>query len=159
MWNDSKLSNILPNLPFLKSTKFDRRKIQKWLELLSKTVDDVWKTTSKFNLTIYQENLNGWPLSGDIRDLDDMIIILLPEEIVQKHKDELDNIELPTVKHEEKDKYHNLFKDWKDSGPSPLQNKDFPEEMFETAINTSNAGTTSVHDFLITHKELEQPST
>ena len=70
MWNDSKLSNILPNLPnkyqyfvlsynskkeikiTLKSTKFDRRKIQKYLELLSKTVDDVWKSTSKFNLTI-----------------------------------------------------------------------------------------------------------
>ena len=67
MWNDSKLSNILPNLPnkcqyfvlsynskfassiILKSTKFDRRKIQKCLELLSKSVEDVWKTTINLN--------------------------------------------------------------------------------------------------------------
>ena len=40
----------------LKTTKYDRRKIQKCLELLSQTVDNVWKNTSKFNLTIYQEN-------------------------------------------------------------------------------------------------------
>ena len=100
--------------------------------------------------------MNKWPLSSDIRNLYDIITIPIPEDIVQKHKDELNNIELPTVKHEEKDKYHNLFKDWKDSGPSPLQNKDFPEEIFEAAINTSNAGTTSVHDALIAHKELEQ---
>ena len=143
----------------MKSTKFDRRKIEKYLELLSKIVDDVWKTTSKFNLTLSQENLNKWPLSGDIRNLDDIITIPIPGEIVQKHKDELDNIELPTIKHGDKDKYYNLFKDGNDSGPAPLQNKNVPEEMFETAINTSNAGTTSVHDFLITHKELEQPTT
>ena len=61
MWNESKLSTILPNLPskcqyfvlsfkskqksdiLLKSTKYNRRKIQKCLELLSQTVDDVWK--------------------------------------------------------------------------------------------------------------------
>ena len=71
----------------LKSTKFNRRKIQECLELLSKTVDDVWKTTSKFNLTISQENLNEWPLSGDIRNLDGITTIRISEEIVQKHKD------------------------------------------------------------------------
>ena len=42
----------------LKTTKYDRRKIQKCLELLSQTVDNVWRNTSKFNLTIYQENLS-----------------------------------------------------------------------------------------------------
>ena len=51
-----------------------------------------------------------------------------------------------------KDKYHNLFKDRNSSGPAPLQNKDFPEEMFEAAINISKADTTSVHDALIAHK-------
>ena len=66
----------------MKSTKFDRRKIEKYLELLSKIVDDVWKTTSKFNLTLSQENLNKWPLSGDIRNLDDIITIPIPGEIV-----------------------------------------------------------------------------
>ena len=99
-----------------------------------------------------QENQNKWPLSGDIRYLDDIITIPIPEDIVQRQKDELDNIELPTVKHEEKDKYRNLFKDGKDSGPAPLQNKEFPEEIFEAAINTSNVGTTSVRDALIAYK-------
>ena len=55
-YNSNKESKIT-----LKSTKFDRRKIQKCLELLSKTVNNVWKSTSKFNLTISQENLNKWP--------------------------------------------------------------------------------------------------
>ena len=77
MWNDYKLSKILPNLPnkcqyfvlsynskkdtsiSLKSIKFNRRNIQKCLELLSETVDNVWEnTTSKFNLTVFPENLN-----------------------------------------------------------------------------------------------------
>ena len=100
--------------------------------------------------------MNKLSLSDEIRNLDYIITIPIPEYIVHKHKDELNNIELPTVKHEEKGKYHNLFKNGKDSGPSPLQNKDFPEEIFEAAINTSNAGTTSVHDALIAYKELEQ---
>ena len=98
--------------------------------------------------------MNKWPLSSDIRNLDDIITIPIPDEIVQKYKDELDNIELPTDKHGNKVKYHNLFKDGKDIGPALLQNKDFPEEIFEAAINTSNASTTSVHDALIAHEEL-----
>ena len=77
--------------------------------MLSKTEDGVWKTTSKLNLTISQENLNKRPLSGDIRNLDDVINIHIPKKIVQKQKDELDNIALPTVKHNVKHKYHNLF--------------------------------------------------
>ena len=72
--------------------------------------------------------MNKWHISGDIRNLDDIIIIPIPEDIVQKHKDKLDNIELPIVKHEEKDKYYNSFKDGNDSGSAPLQNKDVPEK-------------------------------
>ena len=71
----------------MKSTKYNRRKIQKCLELLSKTVDDVWKNTTKFNLTISQENLNEWSESEDIRNLDDIITITMPENVVQKHND------------------------------------------------------------------------
>ena len=63
----------------MKGTKFDRKKTQKCLELLSKTVDDAWKTNTYFNLTISQENLNEYPLSGDIRNLDDIITIPIPE--------------------------------------------------------------------------------
>ena len=76
-WYNSQTSKMT-----LKSTKFDRRKIQKFLKLLSKTINAVWKSTSKFNLTICQENLNKWPLSGDIRNLDDIIITPIPEDIV-----------------------------------------------------------------------------
>ena len=34
--------------------------------------------------------------------------------------------------------------------------KVYPKQMFEAAINTSNSGTTSVHDALKAHKELEE---
>ena len=98
-YNSKKYSFIL-----LKSTKFNRSKIQKYLELLSETLNDVQITTSKFNLSISQENLNEWPLISDIRNLDDIIIIPIPQEIIQKHKDELVNIELPTNNHGNKDK-------------------------------------------------------
>ena len=65
MWNDSKLSNILPNLPskcqyFVLSYNTKRivllhwnqqilieEKYKKCFELLSKVVDDIWKTTSE----------------------------------------------------------------------------------------------------------------
>ena len=53
----------------------------------------------KFNLTISQKVLNEWPLSGDIINLDDIIIIPIPEESIQEHKDELDNIKLPIDEH------------------------------------------------------------
>ena len=72
MRNDSKLSNILPKLPSkcqylvclpsqikdssisLKSIKLNEEKCKTYLELLSKTVDYVWKITTNFNLIIYQ---------------------------------------------------------------------------------------------------------
>ena len=59
----------------LKSTEFERGKIQKVLELLSKTVDDAWKTISNFNITVSQRNLNKWSISSDIRNLDNIITI------------------------------------------------------------------------------------
>ena len=133
----------------------NEEKYKTYLELLSKTVDYVWKNTSKFNLTISQENLNKWPESDDIRNLDDIITIPIPKDIVQKDKNELNNIEISTDIHGNKGKNYNLIKYENDSGPVPLQSKYFSEEIFETAINTSNAGTTSVHDALQANKKLE----
>ena len=71
VWQQSKLNLILPNLPEeckfiiithlqkkkkgtseLKSTKFERKKIQETLELLSHTVDGVWKSNDKFKITM-----------------------------------------------------------------------------------------------------------
>ena len=37
------------------------------------------ENNTKLNLTLSQENLNEWPESGDIRDLDDIITIPIPE--------------------------------------------------------------------------------
>ena len=77
MWNHSKLCTILPNLPstcqyfvlsheakkkskiVLKSTKFERKKIQRCLELLSCTVEGVWKEKESFKINISQENLEN----------------------------------------------------------------------------------------------------
>ena len=57
-----------------------------------------------------QQNLNKWPESDDIRNLDNIITTFIPEESVQKYKDELDNIELPTDEYGNKTKVYNLFK-------------------------------------------------
>ena len=51
--------------------------------------------------------LNKCPLCGDIQHLDDIITIPTPDEITQKHKDELDNIELHTDKHGNKIRSYN----------------------------------------------------
>ena len=53
----------------LKLTKYERRKIERYLELLSKAVNDLWKFTRDFNITVSQENLNKWSVSGDINNL------------------------------------------------------------------------------------------
>ena len=68
--------------------------------------------------------------SDDIKNLDDIITILIPEEVLQKQKYGLDNIKLPTDEYGNKTKSYDLFKDGNNSCPSSLQNKYFPEEMF-----------------------------
>ena len=90
MRNKSKLCTILPNLPStcqyfvlsyeikkkskisLKSIKFERIKIQRYLELLSCTMEGVWKEKDEFKIKISQENLEKRPESGDIRYLDEV---------------------------------------------------------------------------------------
>ena len=85
IWNESKISTILPNLSSkyqylfllysvknkntvsLESTKFEQKGVQRCLELLSCTVDDVWKPTSSFQLNISHENLIKRPISDDIK--------------------------------------------------------------------------------------------
>ena len=98
MCNHSKLCTVLPTLPstcqyfvlsyeakkskiILKSTKFERIKIQRCLELLSGTVKGVGKEKESFKIKIVLENLEKWPESGDIRDLDEVVIIPIAEEI------------------------------------------------------------------------------
>ena len=43
----------------LKSTKFERIKIQKCLELLSCTVEGVWKEKNDFKIKLSQENFEN----------------------------------------------------------------------------------------------------
>ena len=104
MRNKSKLCTILPNLPStcqyfvlsyeikkkskisLKSIKFERIKIQRYLELLSCTMEGVWKEKNSFKIENAQENLEKLPESGNVIDLDEVVTIPIPEEIVQSEK-------------------------------------------------------------------------
>ena len=166
MWNQSRLCTILPNLPnqckyfvlsykskkdsdiILKSTKFEKIKIQRCLELLSYTVENVWKSSNDFKIEISQNNLDKWPLSGDIRHLDDVPTIPISEDILEKHDKDLDYLKLETIP--------NLYTDGNDAGPAPLQNKDFPEETFEAAIDTSNVKSSNIHDATIAQRKLKE---
>ena len=74
-------------------------------------------------------------LKGGISNLDEILAIPIPEEISQKHKDDLDHIELPIDKHGNKMKSYNLYRGRNKSGYAPFQNKDFSEEMIEAYIN------------------------
>ena len=166
MWNQSRLCTILPNLPnqckyfvlsykskkdsdiILKSTKFEKIKIQRCLELLSYTVENVWKSSNDFKIEISQNNLDKWPLSGDIRHLDDVPTIPISEDILEKHDKDLDDLKLETMP--------NLYTDGNDAGPAPLQNKDFPEETFEAAIDTSNVKSSNIHDATIAQRKLKE---
>ena len=59
---------------------------KKSLELLSYTVDDIWKWTRIFKLAIYQDNWNKWPINSDIRHLYDIVTTLISDNIVQRDK-------------------------------------------------------------------------
>ena len=77
VWQHSKLTQVLPNLPSqcnyiilrrgnassnsFKSTKFERHKIQRVLVLLKQTGHDAWK-----DINISTANINAWPESGDL---------------------------------------------------------------------------------------------
>ena len=181
MWNQSKLCTILPSLPStcqyfvlsyetrkslisLKLTKFERIKIQRFLELLSCTVEWVWKEKNYFKIESSQEHLEKWPEHEDIRHLDDVVSISIPKEITQSDKSNLEDIEktnssFQNINDEKsatlRNKAFNLFTDGKDAGPSPLQNKDFPEETFETTIVSSNTKSSNIHDTVIAQKKVK----
>ena len=95
VWQKSQLSLVLPNLPSeckyiiincrnnkgkhgksqIVSTKFERCKIERALELLSKTVPGVWKNDDKypqFKIEYSKEKLNVWSEKGDITELKDV---------------------------------------------------------------------------------------
>ena len=153
VWQQSELNLVLPNLPEeckfiiirrkqkkggkseLKSTKFERRRIQRALELLSLTVDGVWKKTQDFHIEISQEKLKKWPEKGDLADMN-------PEcHIVEEDKDDKDE-EDGEKNEKEKDSVDKKMKerlfdtDGDDEGPAPLQNNVDIPETYEGALNS-----------------------
>ena len=53
----------------------------------------MWKEKELFKIKISQENLEKWPESGDIRDLDEVGTIPIAEDTVQSEKRDLEDIE------------------------------------------------------------------
>ena len=110
IWNQSKLCSILTNLSSickylllsyegeksisLKSTKFETLKTQRCFELLSFTMEGVWKERNEFKIEILQRTIRKRPESGDNRDLYEVVTIPIPEEIVQSDKRDLEDIEI-----------------------------------------------------------------
>ena len=56
-------------------------------------MEGVWKERYEFKIEISPKNLEKWPESGDVRDLDEVVTILIPEEIVQSDSWDLEDIE------------------------------------------------------------------
>ena len=149
----------------LKSAKFERIKIQRCLKLLSYTLEGVWKK-DEFKIEISQEKLDKWPEIGDIRHLDEIVTIPICEAIVKGDKMGLENIENSNSSFQTKkpnvhsvtfrNKTYNLFSDGNDAGPTPWQNKDFPEKKtFEAAIVSWNTKLSNIHDAVIAQNKLE----
>ena len=155
VWQQSKLNLILPNLPTeckfviltrrqrshgnannqsqLKSTKFKRAKIQEALELLSCTVEGVWKTTPRYQLQISQERLQQWPPEGDLAAMNaDLHIYVDDNEDNEDTTNNTTNSNGTT----------NLDSDGPDFGPAELQNDRAPLEAYEGVMlvdDNSNA--------------------
>ena len=139
LWQNSSLNLILPNLPSeckyilitrqshsnsesgTKSTKFERKKIEEALCLLSDTVEGVWKNSTNYSITISQERLNAWPPRGDIFQMD-----MSPEVIIENDNNDGHNFNPDDM---------NLNSDKGDIGPAPLQNTVNSDEEFEGIIN------------------------
>ena len=144
VWQQSKLNLILPNLPSeckfvvltrrqrspnntnnqsqLKSTKFKRAKIQEALQLLSHTVEGVWKSTRGYDIQISQERLEQWPEEGDLATMNTDLHI---------YEDENEGNGDNTSDTSNSNATTNLDSDGSDFGPAPLQNDTVPHETFE----------------------------
>eukprot|EP00984_Skeletonema_dohrnii_P031047 scaffold23084_cov153-Skeletonema_dohrnii-CCMP3373.AAC.2 len=141
VWQHSKLTKILPNLPSecnyiilrrgnassstFKSTKFERRKIQRVLELLKLTGHDAWK-----DITISQENIDAWPERGDLGEvIQDLVVQEVDDdEVIVDTGDAGDG--------QAGDGGVQLAGDGNDTGPAPLQNDVIQTETFEGVLRT-----------------------
>ena len=55
-------------------------------------MEGVWKEKESLKIKIPQENLEKWPDSGDNRDLNGLVTIPIPKEIVQSDKRDLEDM-------------------------------------------------------------------
>ncbi len=165
VWQKSKLASVLPNLPSdikyiiilreqagsgnnrerqnrnLSSTKFERRRIEEALHLLQQTVPGVWKTDDSFRLEISQHNLEQWPESGHLEDLN---------SVPRVQEDADDSVE------EEEMIPHDRVVDGRDEGPATLQNAIADEESFEVVINAGASSNVMTHTAEIGRRDIRQ---
>jgi hypothetical protein len=177
VWQRSNLSLILPNLPeqckFIvirrknsgsssttHSATFQRRKIQRALELLSAIVPGVWAPSSGFNISYSTENLERWPESGDLAHMNLGLEVYEVDDTNNISRSRNNQCDGPT-NNEHRSNNHDdnshsdsdadslssslphLRVDGSDAGPAPLQNADAPEEGFETVLNYSVSSSTA----------------
>ena len=145
----------------LKSTKFKRAKIQRTLELLSKTVEGVWKETSDYDIQISEECLNKWPEEGDLAEMNDQFHIIeddKKEKTDNKTPDDTnfigeDNTE---SKNKNKNEKFSFDRDGNDEGPAPLQNTEVPLETFEGVVNVTDISNTQAGNASMAVERIEE---
>ncbi|KAL7537702.1 hypothetical protein ACHAXR_008006, partial [Thalassiosira sp. AJA248-18] len=146
VWQQSSLGTVLPNLPQdcrfivivrqqgtssqLKSTKFNRAKIQLALQLLKETGLEAWS-----DIEISEHNLNQWPESGDLCDhLSQQLnlVVLERDEEGELYVAE-DNVGQDN--NNSGAEPVQVLRDGNDIGPAPLQNDVVPDEVYEAVVN------------------------
>ena len=165
VWQQSKLNTILPNLPSqcnyiivtrriarnsantnsnsgMSSTRFNRAKIQRVLELLKLTNHPAWK-----DILISPENLLAWPEDGDIAIDFPMIVVTESEDgqVIDSEGTVLGNLNVNIDSARLNDDTGDIDDGQQtavvndfgsgNTGPAPLQNDVIPDETFEGVVN------------------------
>ena len=146
VYQKSKLSRILPNLPSecsyivirrrqrsktnntnysLKETKFKKTKMLGVLILLQQTCEP-WT-----DIIVSQNRLDQWPDDGDLVNLNEHVVTITEEEVEAQSESSDGGVE-PTLQ-STTDVELNANGD--DLGPAPLQNDVVPDETYEGIVN------------------------
>ena len=150
VWQKSKLSTVLPNLPEeckfivierqkrnangtrtgIKSTKFRKDKIVEALRLLKETGLEEW------DIEICEDRIAQWPEEGDIAELPGLDITVTEVDEEGNPMEEEEEVVDPTA---EGAVETNCEGD--DAGPAPLQNSVVPDETYEAVLNVFDRST------------------
>ena len=131
VWQKSKLSVVLPNLPqecnyiilkrrnastdILAETKFKRHKIERCLRLLKATEHDAWG-----HITICEDRIGAWPEQDDICNVVDGVEIVEEDGVTPANTNQAAGV--------------NIDGDGDDVGPAPLQNDVVATETYEGVL-------------------------